>query len=370
MTVSTPTANNPGAFLQSWLDVSKEVGHQLTTVRRALLIASWLLGLLAVASLAVVVGAQMTDRSRRVGALKAIGATPRLVGVALLGEYLAIALVAAGVGLLAGFLLAPLITSPGAGLIGSPGAPSMTAATVGWVAVLAIAVAALAAFVPSVRAARTTTTAALADAASAPKRRALLIAAAARLPVPLLLGLRLAARRPRRMALTTLSVMITVTALVAVLTVHAHQLVREQLGPYSALADPHLAQTNEVLLVLSIVLVMLAAVNAVVVTWATAVDSRRPLAVARAVGASPAQVRTGLLAALLIPALPGAIAGVPLGVLLVRGTSQGGSVTIPPGSWLVATVLGSLLALAGLALLAAGVGARRPAVETLQAELA
>jgi putative ABC transport system permease protein len=171
------------------------------------------------------------------------------------------------------------------------------------------------------------------------------------------------------MVLTILSVTITVTALVAVLTVHAHQLLREQLGPYSALADPHRAQINEVLLVLSIVLVVLAAVNAVVVTWATSVDSRRPLAVARAVGASPAQVRSGLLAALLIPALPAALAGVPLGVLLVKATSQGGSVTVPPASWLVATVFGSLLALGGLAVVAAGIGARRPAAETLQAEL-
>ena len=50
--------------------------------------------------------------------------------------------------------------------------------------------------VPAVRAARTSTVSALADAARPPRRRARLIALSARLPVPLLLGLRLVGPPP------------------------------------------------------------------------------------------------------------------------------------------------------------------------------
>ncbi len=92
------------------------------------------------------------------------------------------------------------------------------------VAAVALAVALLATFVPAVRAARTSTVAALADAARTPRRRAGLIAASRRLPVPLLLGLRLAARRPRRLVLSAASITITVAMIVGVLTHVAAQI--------------------------------------------------------------------------------------------------------------------------------------------------
>ena len=53
--------------------------------QRVMLVAAWLLGLLAVASVAVLVGGRMAERIRRVGLLKAVGGTPRLVAGVLLG---------------------------------------------------------------------------------------------------------------------------------------------------------------------------------------------------------------------------------------------------------------------------------------------
>ena len=64
--------------------------------------------------------------------------------------------------------------------------------SVRWLMVMRVAVAATLA--PAVRASRTSTVLALADAARPPRRTAWLIAISARLPVPLLLGLRVAAR--------------------------------------------------------------------------------------------------------------------------------------------------------------------------------
>ncbi len=81
----------------------------------------WLLGLLAVASVSVLVGGRMADQTRRVGLLKAVGGTPGLVAAVLLAEYVLVALVAAAAGLLAGRLTAPLLTEPGAGLVGAAG---------------------------------------------------------------------------------------------------------------------------------------------------------------------------------------------------------------------------------------------------------
>ena len=163
-------------FLQSWQDIRDEHDQLVKETARVLRTGSWLLALLAVAGVAVLVGGRMADQTRRVGLLKAVGGTPRLVAVVLLTEYMALALLAAAVGLAAGWLAAPLLADPGAGLVGSAGAPSLTVSTVGVVTAVALGVAAIATFVPAVRAARTSTVQALADAARPPRRTPWLIA--------------------------------------------------------------------------------------------------------------------------------------------------------------------------------------------------
>ena len=67
---------------------------------------------------------------------------------------------------------------------------------------------------------------------------------------------------------------------------------------------------------ITITLVALAAVNAIVITWATALDARHASALARALGATPQQVSAGLSAAQVLPALVGAILGIPGGIAL------------------------------------------------------
>ena len=80
-------------------------------------------------------GSRLAARIRRAGLLKAVGASPTLVAVVLLAQYLAVALAAAGAGLLAGRLLAPALThlSFFSGLAVTPGASALTPATVGLV---------------------------------------------------------------------------------------------------------------------------------------------------------------------------------------------------------------------------------------------
>jgi ABC-type lipoprotein release transport system permease subunit len=353
-----------GPSLQSWQQIRDQIAADLErNEQQVLLVGSRLLTLLAVASVAVLVGSRMADQTRRVGLLKAVGGTPSLVAAVLLAEYVVVALLAAAAGLAAGWLAAPMLTDTGAGLLGSAGAPSLTMSTVAMVTAVALGVAVAATFVPAVRAARTSTVRALADSARAPRRTAWLIAVSARLPVPLLLGLRIAARRPRRVVLGVVSIAITVCGIVAALAAGADPALVEDRG--SSIKGEGM---DQVLLVITITLVALAAVNAIFITWATALDAKHSSALARALGATPQQVSTGLSAAQVLPALAGAILGIPGGLALFAAVSD--ETTNPPLWQLLAVIPVTALVVAALTTIPARMGGRRPAAEVLQAELA
>jgi ABC-type lipoprotein release transport system permease subunit len=357
----TSASEPPPTTLQAWQDIREASANLVKNQRRGLMTGSWLLALLAVASVAVLVGGRMADQIRRVGLLKAVGGTPRLVAAVLLAEYVVVALLAAAAGLAVGWLTAPVITESSAGLLGSAGARTLTLSTVGLVTAVALGVAVAATFVPAVRAARTSTVLALADSARAPRRTAWLIAVSARLPVSLLLGLRMVARRPRRTALGVASIAITVSGLVAALAAHAD--IGD--GSNAARAD----RLNQVLLVITITLVTLAAVNAIFITWATALDAKRSSALARALGATPQQVSAGLSAAQVLPALAGAVLGIPGGLALIAAVDPD-STTMPPLWQILAVVPGAILVVAGLTAIPARISARRPVAEILRSELA
>jgi ABC-type lipoprotein release transport system permease subunit len=364
----TRPSDEPPPVLQYWQSISEQSAQLVKTQRRVLLTGAWLLGLLAVASVAVLVGGRMADQIRRVGLLKAVGGTPRLVAAVLLAEYVAVALLAAAAGVALGRLTAPLLIQGSAGMLGRAAPPPLTLSTIGLVTAVALAVAVAATFVPAVRAARISTVRALNDSARAPRRTAWLIALSARLPVPLLLGLRAAARRPRRAILGVISIAISVSGVVAALTAYA-QLNVDHPGTGSALGSFRADRLNQVLLLITITLVALAAVNAIVITWATALEARHSSALARALGATPEQVSAGLSAAQVLPALVGAVLGIPGGIALFAAVSD--TEAIAPPLWqLLAVVPGTVLVIAVLTAIPARFGARRPVAEILRAERA
>ena len=168
--------------------------------------------------------------------------------------------------------------------------------------------------------------------------------------------------------LSAIGILITVLAIVAVLAAHAEIAQDAQLVGGS---DPNAERGNQVLLLITVTLVALAAVNAILVTWATALDARHSLALARALGATPRQVTVGLSLAQVLPALAGALVGIPGGLALFSALGGGGDgVTGPPTWQLLAVVPGTLLVVAALTSIPARLGARRPAAEILQSELA
>jgi putative ABC transport system permease protein len=367
--------------LVAWQSIAYNDGLLVQDEQQVLTTGAWLAGLLAMASVAVLAGGRMAEYSRRVGLLKAVGSTPGTVAVVLLAENLVLALLAAGVGLLAGWLAAPLITSPGAALVGAPGAPSLTPAIAAEVVAVAVGVALLATLMPAIRGARTSTVSALASAARPPRRRARLIAISRRLPVPLLLGVRLVARRPRRALLGAASVAVTMTGIVAVLTFHATA--DQQFGPASSgpassgpassgpassvLRNPVVSRDEQMLLVLTIVLLALAVLNAIITAWATVLDAASSSALARALGATSRQLIAAIATAQLLPAVPGAILGVPLGLGLYAAVNGGGAAatTIPSAAWLIPTLLATLVVIAALTAIPAWAGTRRPVTQVL-----
>ena len=337
--------------------------------QKVLLVGTWLMALLAIASIAVVVGGRMAEQTRRVGLLKAAGGTPTFVAVVLLAENVLLALAAAILGLGIGALLVPALASPGDGLLGAAQAPPVTIGAGVLVIGVAVLVAVGATLAPAIRAARTSTLRALNDPARPPRRRPRLISLSAALPVPLLLALRLVARRTRRTVLTAASLTLAVTMVVAALTVQRQLETHQNHAAAGFLSSSAIYQSaNHVLLVLSVTLVSLAAISATFTAWATVIDTRVATALARALGATPRQISTGLTTAQLLPGLAAACIGLPAGLLLYQLAGGDLSTATPPILWLLAVIPATLIAVAAVTAIPARIGARRPVAETLRAE--
>jgi putative ABC transport system permease protein len=356
-----------GAELVPWEQIAAADGLLVADEQAVLTPGAVLLSLLAIASVAVLVGGRIAENNRRVGLLKAAGGTPGLVAATFLAENLVLAVVAAAAGLTIGRLVAPLLTSPGAAMLGTPGAPALTPAAVIEVTGVALIVALASTLAPAIRAARRSTVSSLADSARRPRRHRALVSLSSRLPVFALFGLRLAARRPRRALLSGASVAITVCGIVAVLAFHSTVAAQTRTGSSTGLADPVVSRDEQMLTVITVVLIVLAAISAIFTAWATVLDARRPSAVMRALGADCRQVCRGLVAVQMLSALPGAIVGVPLGIVVFDALSRGAA-TSPPVPLLAAVVLGTQLAVAGLTAGPAMLATRVPAALVLQAE--
>jgi putative ABC transport system permease protein len=357
------TTYTVGDQLTTWQAIDHLNGRLYADAQITLLVGSWLLNGLALAGVAGIVAGRIIGRRRRVGLLKAVGAGPAMIAAVHLAEYLVIGLAAAATGLAAGWFAAPVLIRPSAGLIGSINAQPPALRTVIAATALALTIAVAATLVPVMRAAATSTVHALADAATPPRRRRWRIWLSRQLPTALLIGVRINARRPRRARLVTVNTLITTTALVAILMVNT-QVEHFDLG-YTELANPRAERSEQATLVLTVVLCILALINAVVSTWTAVLDARQPLAVARTLGATPTQAGGGLALAQLLPAIPGVVVGIPAGIGLLTFVSTD-EVQYPPDSWLLATALGVLLAIAALTAIPAMFATRRPVADTLQ----
>ncbi|GGN18991.1 ABC transporter permease [Streptomyces fuscichromogenes] len=353
------------ANFQSWQFM---IGQDATIIEGSqpiLVIGSWLLSFLAIAGVATLAAGRAAKQTRRVGLLKAVGATPGLIGAVLLTEYVTLALLADALGLTAARFTQPAVVNPTASLLTTTAGPST--GTIILTTVVALAVAILTTLGPTMRALRTETVAALSDTARQPDHRSRLTRVSAMLPVPVLLGLRLIARRPGRAFLQACSITATVITITALLIIFVQRQVSYGID------SPHLgnlkdAQSRHMIVVVAAALVVLAGVNTLTTTWTTALEARHTMAVARTLGATPGQVTAGLSAAQLLPTVPGALVGIPLGIAFVWPFSAAGTV-YPPAWWLFSAALATVVITAALTALPARIAARRSVAQTLSAEI-
>ena len=102
-------------------------------------------------------------------------------------------------------------------------------------------------------------------------------------------------------------------------------------------------------------------------------DNRHSSALARALGA-PREVSSALSASQVLPALAGAVLGIPGSVALFAVINaindNDNNATLPPLWQLLAVMAGTVLVVGALTAIPARTGARHPAAETLRNELA
>lgn len=346
----------------TWQGVLQTDTAMIRNTRPALVVGGWLLAVAAVVTLTALATVRAARDNRRAALLRAVGAGPGTVTAVLLAQYLLLTLLATALGLTAGTLAAPGLVDPSAGLLDAAGPPD--SGTVAAAVLLAVVVAATGAVGPAVRAVRTSTVRALAGPANPLTRHRRLNTLTAHLPTPLLLGIRLLARRPGRAVLAAAGTAATTIMVTALLTWHAELDKRpdfSRFGPVEVRAE----QTGQVLVAVTLALVALSTLNTVLLGWSTAAQVRHALTVARTLGATPGQVVSALCVTQLLPAVPGLLAGVPAGLGLYW---LFGSTVTPPGTWLLTAVLTVLLAVGALTALPAWLHTRGPAGRVIEAE--
>ncbi|WP_033337674.1 FtsX-like permease family protein [Catenuloplanes japonicus] len=340
-----------GWSIRTAAEIGARYGSTNELAGTALRTGGWLLSVLAVTGVAGIVAGRIVAQRRRAGLLRAVGAGPGLIAGVLLAEYLVVGLAAAGLGLAIGWLAAPLLFRPTSGLL-APDGVTPPPLRLGLAAVgLALAIAVAGALAPIVRAGRPR---------AAPRRRTWRVRLSRRLPVSVLIGVRIHARRTGRGRLVTVNTLVTAAAFAAVLT-HLAQADDPLRDGASTLPDPRNERLASALLVIAVLIGLLALLNTAVSTWAAVLDARHPLTVARALGATPVQAGLGLTVAQLLPALPGVVLGVPLGVLLYGGDKSA------PGSWLLTGAVGLLVLVATLTAVPALLSARHPVADAFRA---
>ncbi len=350
--------------LTSWHDIDNHDGKLIRNERTIALFGGSLLSLLAIATVTVLIGTRLGNETRRIGTLKAIGATPAYVNTGLLVETGLLAVIATAVGATLAWAIAPLFDTPTAGLLGAAGATSVTPLAVLGALAVVLAVTGLATMIASLRPIRASTVAALAGLTRRPARRRTTIAMSSRLPTAGLIALRLIARRPGRSLITIAGIAVATTGTVAVVLANAH--VNAEHAKAGGLADPNTARLDHLMLALTVLLLTLAVLDVAFVATATALDAQTSLAVMRALGCTPASALGSVAIALAAPALLGTVIGLPAGLGLFAALNTSSTNPSDPIAELVITLILVVVAAAGIAALAARLSARRTIAQMLQ----
>ena len=330
--------------VQSWTERRADAGERSRTIAIVLTTYSALLLVAAGLVLINLVGGHAATRHREIGLLKAVGFTPRLVTLLFLTEQLLLGLAGAAVGVTAARLLLPTIAGEPAALLGTTPPHVTTIHAVIAVGATCLLIAA-ATMLPTIRGARFSVVQALVAGRS--RQSAGSVSRAIRLgpPLPALLGIKDALGRSSRTVAAALALALTVAALVAGLAFEAT--VRNEaridatgltriaqadgagsgVGPGLAPGRPDAVAVPDttrdrirpIVHGLNAILVLIAAVNLLAIVVLTVRERTRDLAVLKAIGLTPAQLRRSIHATQALAVAAASALGIPLGILLFLG---------------------------------------------------
>jgi putative ABC transport system permease protein len=319
---AVPSSSSVVPYLETWQQRRSESHSDIDILAGTLFAAGALIGILTVATASVLIAGRMAARIRQVGTLKAVGVTPRQVMAVLLVEHLAMAAAATAAGLGIGRLLARPIAATSVTLLGRPEPPPLTVPRVAIVAAVAFAVVLLGTIRPGLRGIRQSTLRSLAAGPRPPRGPGRLAGLAARagIPVPGVLGLHSAWRRPGRLLTNATGLALGVAMIVVALALRESLDLVELRPPEPGHAASEAAvaalydQIRAVILGTAGLLLVLATVNAWIVATFAARDAARNQAVLRAVGATPRQTVITLIVSQLSACAIAVAAGIPLGL--------------------------------------------------------
>jgi putative ABC transport system permease protein len=374
---ATDPSSSVVSYMETWRQRRADSHADLDILAGTLFAAGTLIAVLTVATAAVLIAGRMATQVRQVGTLKAVGVTPRQVVLVLLVEHLAVAAAATALGLGVGRLLAPRIAATSVTVFGTPETPPLTPARIALVAAVAVAVVLLGTVRPALRGIRQSTLRSLASGARPPRRpgRLARLAAGAGLPLPGVLGLRSAWRRPGRLLTNATGLTLGVAMIVVALALRDSLEVLNVTPPEAghAASDAAVAvlydQIRAVIFATAGLLLALGTVNAFIVATFAARDAARNHAVLRAVGATPRQTATALVVSQLAACATAVAVGIPLGTGL-WSLMEGGDlpqVGVPAASLLLLAVAVPVL-FAAIVSVPALLLARRPVAPLLAYE--
>jgi putative ABC transport system permease protein len=346
--LSVPSSSSVVAHLETWRQRRAGSHADIDILAGTLFAAGALIAILTVATASVLIAVRMAAHVNRVGTLKAVGVTPRQVLIVLLVEHLVVAAAATAAGLGIGRLLAPPIAATSVTLLGRPEPPPLTPTRVAIVAAVAVAVVLLGTVRPALRGIRQSTLRSLAAGPRPPRHPGRLAGLAARAgtPLPGVLGLRSAWRRPGRLLTNATGLALGVAMIVVALALRDSLDLLDVRAPEPghAASDAAVAVLYDhirgVIFATAGLLLVLATINAWIVASFAARDAARNQAVLRAVGATPRQTVAALVVSQLVACAIAVAAGVPLGLGL-WSLMEGGDL---PEASVSATSLALLLA--------------------------
>jgi putative ABC transport system permease protein len=352
-----PPGSDPGSVsFQTWqaqrdLALGDAQGTQVIVTMFTVLLL-----IVAFVVVGILVGARSSEQHRQVGLLKAVGFTPRQVGIVFALESVALGVVAAVLGFALGAILAPRLAAPSAQtLVGSP-----TMAANPWHILIACCVVLPVLFAGAVtstrRSTRVTAVEAIRTGTLSPPNSRIARAVESVVPLTTELGLNDLFARGRRAVLLAAAIALTGAMAVTALSLDA-TLDAQRASEASDFPDELLL----LVYTLDTVLLVITATTLVAVALLSVRERIRDYGVLKAIGFTPSQIVSTVISSHAALAVLASLVAIPLGIglylalfTIASGTSEDAVITpwwsltlVPIGTMLVvvaATTLPAWLA--------------------------